>query len=260
MHDSIVVQRERQSLFHCCGCTLQTTEKPAADSFMDPSEGSLQTKANWGLFAHRTEWLCCQTVLNAHIVYLCILWEICAAFRRESKILQTHFYPHCECVNIQNLFVCADESPGSLCACSALLWVCLRVTQPAMMSALRVRVGAFVCVMCAEYMLICSQQGCSEVSCYMWCSHPRKQIHTFALQAAKFLIIKEGAPWIGKQRQDLKEAGLWCEELHVCRASQQVCWCSSELQHCQVCWNLNIIQSTLPAHANLAANALEFVI
>lgn len=47
--------RTAESLFHCCGRTLQTTGKPATDSFMDPCEGSLQTKANYSLFAHRNE-------------------------------------------------------------------------------------------------------------------------------------------------------------------------------------------------------------
>ena len=45
-HDDIVLLRGRQSLFHCSGCTLQTTGKPAADSFMDLCEGSLQAKAS----------------------------------------------------------------------------------------------------------------------------------------------------------------------------------------------------------------------
>lgn len=34
-----------ESLFHR-GCALQTAAKPAADSFMDGSEGSLETKTN----------------------------------------------------------------------------------------------------------------------------------------------------------------------------------------------------------------------
>lgn len=46
----------------------------------------LQTETNKGLFAHRSEWLRCQTeVFNGGIVCLQILGEICVAFRRQSK-------------------------------------------------------------------------------------------------------------------------------------------------------------------------------
>ncbi|CAB1447937.1 unnamed protein product [Pleuronectes platessa] len=48
MHDDIVLQRGRRCLFHRCGCTLQAGGKAAADSFMDPCEGSLQTEWSRG--------------------------------------------------------------------------------------------------------------------------------------------------------------------------------------------------------------------
>lgn len=73
-----------------------------------------------GLFAHRSEWLWCQTeVLTVHIVCLTILGEICVAFGLGLRIYK-HPYPQCVYVWIYSMYLYV-MSVSSWCVCSCFI-------------------------------------------------------------------------------------------------------------------------------------------
>lgn len=103
----ILYCRGRDGLyFTAVGAHYRPAWKPASDSFMDPCEGSLQTKANWGLFGRRKRMAVMPKVLNVHIVCLQILGEISVVITLESNNLQIQRHPQCEsmCVCSISLF------------------------------------------------------------------------------------------------------------------------------------------------------------